>query len=424
MGGRLEFCGVSASYGETQVLSDFSMTLEPGDLTGLIGANGAGKSTLIRCVSGLLPLTSGRILLDGEDNAGFRPAARARKVAVVPQNFNVEFDFTAEDIVTMGRNPYAGEKGKSASRERRIVREAMERTGTAGFAGRLFSQLSGGEKQRVIIARAIAQEPEIILLDEPTSALDLSHQSEVMELVRQLSAEEGLTVMAVLHDVNLAARYCRRLVMMKGGKRIAEGSPREVVTRKNLNQIYNMKVIVREHPVFDCPEILPIRVLSGAATDRPLRIHVICGGAGAGRVLEELDEMGHDVSAGVLNQGSDDWAVCRALGIPMSEERPFTMISEEKQRENLEMMKDADVILVADIPFGAANINNLQGLEELGVPVVFHSHCQDFTGGGLAERISAIRRAGLLAEIGDHDEFLAMVRGDGPEIRKKDGKSE
>ena len=410
MGGRLEFQNISVSYGEKPVLSDFSAVLEPGEFVGLIGANGAGKSTLIKCVSGLLPLSGGRILLDGTDNSLLKPISRARRVAVVPQNFHVEFDFTAEDIVSMGRNPYARERRKNLGEEKKIVRSAMERTAVWELGDRLFSQLSGGERQRVIIARAIAQQPAIILLDEPTSALDLSHQIEVMELIRELSQKEKLTIVAVLHDINLAARYCRRLIMLQKGRVLADGAPQEVILKTNLDQIYNMKVMVRPHPVFQCPEILPIRVLSGEAAATPLRIHVICGSGSAGRILEELDEMGHDVRAGVLNEGSDDWAMCKALGIPVIEERPFTMISPEKQRENLRAMKDADAVLIADVPFGTGNINNLSGLEELGVPVFFHTHCQDFTGGRLEERLRAMRKKSRLIEIGDHDEFLNIVR--------------
>ncbi len=406
----LEFQQVHAGYGSREILSGFSARLEPGEFVGLIGANGAGKSTLIKCVSGLLSLRSGRILIDGRDNSGLQPGERAKKVAVVPQAFEVEYDFTVEDIVFMGRNPYIREKGHNKAKDQELVNRALRMTKTEEFAGRLFSQLSGGEKQRVIIARAIAQEPEVILLDEPTSALDLSHQIEVMELIRRLNEEEGLTVVAVLHDVNLAARYCKRLIMLNDGMVIADGAPEQVIVKKNLNQIYHMKMMVRDNPLFGCPEIVPIRVLETEGVRTPLRIHVICGGTSAGKVLEQLDEMGHDVSAGVLNEGSGDWSVCRSLGLSMVEERPFTLITPEKQKENLAMMADADFILIADLPFGAANINNLLGLETQSAQVVFHTHCEDFTGGMLEERLRAIRSAGHLVEIEDHSQFVEMVR--------------
>ncbi|MCI8814616.1 MAG: ABC transporter ATP-binding protein, partial [Lachnospiraceae bacterium] len=200
----LEFHHVAAGYGEREILKDVTMSVRQGEFAGLIGSNGTGKSTLIKCISGLLPLKRGNISICGKENSSLKSRERARMVAVVPQSYHVEYDFTVEDIIMMGRNPYLGFRKKEGQEDYDIVEEAMQATNTEIFRRRYYNELSGGERQRVILARAIAQKPRIILLDEPTSALDVHHQIEVMELITKLNQEEHMTVLAVLHDINMA----------------------------------------------------------------------------------------------------------------------------------------------------------------------------------------------------------------------------
>ena len=413
----LKFEAVRAGYGDREILKGFSAKIDRGEFVGLIGANGAGKSTLLKCLSGLLPVTDGRILVEGRDNAALKQRERARMVAVVPQSFAIDYDFLVEEIVLMGRNPYLSYRDRESERDYAIVEEAMKMTGTLSFKGRLFNELSGGEKQRVIIARAIAQEPDIILLDEPTSALDIHHQIEVMELIEHLNKKRGVTVVAVLHDVNLASRYCGRLIMLQGGQVLADGVPSAVVVEENLRHIYKMKMVVRENPMFNKPEIIPIRVLAPGESEKSLKIHVIGGGGGAAQILETLDDLGHRVTAGVLNEGSDDWLVARALGLTMVTAPPFTEISETMQAENLRLMADADVVLVADVPFGLANIRNLAGIERISGRIFFHTSGlkNDFTGSALTERIKAIEAVKPIAFIDDYDQFLRQLGASGKE---------
>ena len=188
--------------------------------------------------------------MGGRDNAGLKQRERSQMVAVVPQSFDIDYDFTAEDIVLMGRNPYLRYKDSESAEDYRIVEQAMKMTKTLGFRGLMFNELSGGEKQRVIIARAIAQEPDIILLDEPTSALDVHHQIEVMELIDQLNKNDHMTVVAVLHDINLASRYCGRLIMIQGGRVVADGPPADVVIERNLKQLYNCLLYTSQQPLW------------------------------------------------------------------------------------------------------------------------------------------------------------------------------
>lgn len=407
----LRFESVAAGYGDHHVLKGFSADLVAGDFVGLIGSNGTGKSTLLKCVSGLLPINSGKIEIFGKDTARLKQRERSQMVAVVPQSFDIDYEFTVEDICLMGRNPYHSMMERETEEDFEIVRQALAMTGTLKFKDRLFNALSGGEKQRVIISRAIAQEAPIILLDEPTSALDLHHQIEVMELIAELNRERGTTILAVLHDVNLAARYCGRLIMLEGGQVLADGPPDKVIVESNLDKLYQMKLLVKKNPLFERPEIIPIRVLDNPRQERRAHIHVICGGGAAGKILEEMNYLGHRVSAGVLNEGSDDWLIAKSLGLEVVEESPFTAISAAKQSENLALMREADLILIADVPFGKSNINNLLGLEDMPGILYFHkaNYAQDFTGGEVGQRLADISKSKKIFEISDHDEFIQLL---------------
>lgn len=389
----LSFSHAAVGYGEKLVLKDVSFQVQKGEYVALIGSNGTGKSTLIKCVSGLLPLAGGEIQICGKNLRSLKARERAQLVAVVPQSYYVDYDFTVEDIVMMGRNPYIDFRHRESKEDREIAERAMELTKTEVFRGRYYNELSGGERQRVILARAITQQPEIILLDEPTSALDLHHQIEVMELIRDLNEKEHITVVAVLHDINLASRFCSRIVMLKDGKVSADGTPQEIVNRKDMEELYDMKILIRENPLLRKPEIMPIRVMDEKKTDKPLRIHVICGEKGGVQLIEMLENMGHQVSAGVMNQGSDDNAICEYLDIPRVVIPDFQPVKEEDQKKNLQLMADADVIIVADIPFGAANIHNLDELENQRATLYIHEHVQenDFTGGLLKKRLKEIK---------------------------------
>lgn len=390
----LSFSHVAVGYGEKLVLRDVSFQITKGEYVALIGSNGTGKSTLIKCVSGLLPLMGGEVQICGRDLRHLKAKERARMVAVVPQSYYVDYGFTVEDIVMMGRNPYIDLRHRESKKDREIAEHAMELTKTTQFRDRLYNELSGGERQRVILARAITQQPQIILLDEPTSALDLHHQIEVMELIRELNEKEQITVVAVLHDINLASRFCSRIVILKDGTVKADGSVQEVINREEMESLYNMKLLVKNNPLLGKPEIIPIRVIDETKADIPKRIHVICGEKGGVRLLEQLVNMGHHVTAGVLNQGSDDNEICDYLGIPHVEIGAFNPVRQEDQAKNLELMRDADAVIVADIPFGEANIHNLDGLEKIKGALYIHENIrnQDFTGGKVQKRLQEIQK--------------------------------
>lgn len=402
----LFFPHVAVGYGEKTVLRDVSFQVKKGEYVALIGSNGTGKSTLIKCVSGLLPLNSREIEICGKNSRKLKPKERARMVAVVPQSYYVDYDFTVEDIVMMGRNPYIDFRHRESQEDREIAERAMKLTKTDMFRNRLYNQLSGGERQRVILARAITQQPEIILLDEPTSALDLHHQIEVMELIRQLNEKEHITVLAVLHEINLASRFCSRIVILKDGKVKADGTPREIINRQEMEELYEMRLLVKNNPLIEKSEIIPIRVMDEKQTAKPLRIHVICGEKGGVRILEQLTNMGHAVTAGVVNRESDDAEICEYLDIPRVEIGSFQTVGQEELAKNLELMKDADAVIVADILFGEANIRNLDGLEHVKGELYIHKNIlnQDFTHGQLQRRLDEIQK---IKEIHFYEKFNA-----------------
>lgn len=251
---------ITCRYGARTVLEGFSLEVAPGEFLAVAGPNGSGKSTLVRAIAGTLPLAGGRIRLGQRDLARTPARERARLLAVVAQETAVEFDFAAEEIVMMGRLPHLRRFQGERQQDRTAVRESMERTDTWQLCDRLITGLSGGERQRVLVARALAQEPRLLLLDEPTAHLDIAHQVELLDLVRRLNREQGVTVITVLHDLNLAALYASRLLMIKEGRMVAEGSPRTVVTEANVAAVFGSRVRVLSHPVEGTPQVM---LLSG-----------------------------------------------------------------------------------------------------------------------------------------------------------------
>jgi iron complex transport system ATP-binding protein len=247
--------GLTVGYHDRRVLDAVSLEIGRSEFCGLLGPNGSGKSTLLRTLAGVLRAWAGRAELFGVDVSTLSPRAIARRVAVIPQGVAMLFPFTVREIVAMGRHPHLGRFQRESPRDRQAIDEALEETDTAALAGRPVDELSGGERQRVVIARALAQEPELILLDEPTTHLDVNHQIEVFELLARLNRERALTVLAVSHEVNVCAEYCRRLILLKAGRVVADGSPAELVTPELIREVYDAPVHVLANPTSGAPLI-------------------------------------------------------------------------------------------------------------------------------------------------------------------------
>ena len=240
---------VQFRLGSRQLLQPLDLQIPQGQVCGLIGHNGSGKSTLIKLLARQQPATGGRILLDGQDLASYSSREFARRVAYLPQQPAATDQLTVRELVRFGRQPWHGLLGRFGPDDQRAVARAMALTQIEPYADRLVESLSGGERQRVWLAALIAQQTRYLLLDEPTSALDVAHQVEVLALIRQLSHELDLGVVLVLHDINMAARYCDRLVALREGALLRQGTPEELMTSATLADIYQLPMQVLAHPV-------------------------------------------------------------------------------------------------------------------------------------------------------------------------------
>jgi iron complex transport system ATP-binding protein len=253
----LEIENICVNYGRHSALDDVSLKVHPGEIVALIGPNGAGKTTLIRAVSGVQSMKSGIVRILGQDLLTIPVRERARLLAVVPQARNLPPAFTVYESTLMGRTPYLGWLGQAGTADRERALHALESTQLQELSSRRVGELSGGEQQRVLLARALAQETPVLLLDEPTTHLDLQHQSRLLNLVRSLASERQLSVLMALHDLNLAGLYADRVALLVNGHLQACGTPHEVLTEKTLAEVYRIPVHVVTHPEYGSPLILP-----------------------------------------------------------------------------------------------------------------------------------------------------------------------
>lgn len=253
---NLQIRKVSFSYTDGLVLHDINLSIEAGETVGLLGPNGSGKTTLLKLASGVLRPTQGEILLEGLSLNRLSRRKIAQRVAVVPQQFYIPFAFTVGEIVLLGRTPFIKAFSGEKERDRQVARRIMELTGISQLERRAFNELSGGERQKAILALALAQEPKLLLLDEPTAHLDINHQIEILELVNGLNREQGVTVVAAMHDLNLAALYFDRLVLLKEGAIFADGPPSDVLTEDIIKEVFSATVRVTQHPSAKVPYVI------------------------------------------------------------------------------------------------------------------------------------------------------------------------
>ena len=239
---------LSFSYADTVVLKSVSTTVEPGEFVAIVGPNGAGKSTFLKILAGLLRNYSGTVEFEGKPIAALPPRDLARKVAFVPQETHVVFPFTVSQMVLMGRLPHQATGLFDSAIDVDRATFAMQATETLHLAAKPFNQLSGGERQRAVLASALAQEPEVLLLDEPTVFLDLKHQIQFYDIVERLNLEQRMTIVSVTHDVNLAARYARRMIAVRGGEFVADGTPDSVLTPEHIHDIFEISAAVFPRP--------------------------------------------------------------------------------------------------------------------------------------------------------------------------------
>jgi len=252
-GAALEVRDLGFAYGDRPVLAGVDLALAPGDRVALLGPNGAGKSTLLALAAGLLRPAAGSVMVDGAEVASLPARARARRIALVPQHPVTPFAFTVREWVSLGRTPHTSPLRGDGPEDRAAVERALVLAEVADLADRPIGELSGGERQRAALAQALAQEPRLLLLDEATAHLDLRHQMALLGLVARLSRESGLTVLAALHDANLAALWFDRLAVLHEGRLVAEGPPREVIRPELWEAVFGCRVVLLEHPTEGLP---------------------------------------------------------------------------------------------------------------------------------------------------------------------------
>jgi iron complex transport system ATP-binding protein len=350
---------VVVELGEEWVLDGVSLEVAQGDFVGLVGPNGAGKTTLLRTINGALTPTEGTVEVSDEDVHSLSSRAASRLVATVPQTTELSFDFSVREAVEMGRTPHRSRFGTWTVTDEETVDRALSRTAVEDLADRPVSAVSGGERQRTLIARALAQTTPVMLLDEPTASLDINHQVRTLELVRALVAE-GKTALAAIHDLNLAAHYCDELVLLADRQVLTAGRPEDVLTEANLREAFDTNAVVSRHPVTGSVYVTALPDFGVSSDTVAGQVHVVGGGGSAARVLYLLTAAGYTVTAGALNEGDTDTETARHLGIDTVTVPPYASVDESAHDAVVERVAAADAVVVTDVEVGEGNLANLE----------------------------------------------------------------
>ena len=253
----LEIKNLTFGYESNIVLSEINLSFSEGEFVGIIGPNGAGKSTLLKIIDGILPCQEDRVLLNEMEVGSYPRKLLSRLISYLPQETEFAFSYTVEEVVRMGRFPYLKGIVYYSHEDEQVIKNAMRIMDIERFIHRNFNELSGGEKQRVLIASALVQQPRILLLDEPTSALDLHHQIEIYQILKDQQRTQKLTIIVVTHDINLAAQYCERMILLHRGKIVSDGTSDEVLKFQTLQDIFGVKVYIDINPMTQSIYILP-----------------------------------------------------------------------------------------------------------------------------------------------------------------------
>jgi iron complex transport system ATP-binding protein len=365
----LEIEHITFGYNQQPLLYDVSLQIARSEMVGLLGPNGSGKTTLLRLISGILQPQQGQVVLDGRTLQQWGRRKVAQRIAVVPQELHMPFDFTVEQMVELGRTPFVKSFwGVRSIQDRLLIQESMRATGVDGFATRVFYELSGGERQRVTLAMALAQQPAVLLLDEPTSHLDIKYQVEILELAQQLNRERGVTIIAAIHDLNLAARYFPRLLLFQRGV-VADAGPAEVLEPGLLSRVYGIQVQVGILRGSEHLSVLPpSRVDEHEVAQREeshskpdpnslfLMVHVIAGGGSGEVLMRALADVAIPFVAGALNIGDSDHTLALRLASKVITEQPFAPISPLVLKQVRESLSKARVLILCPTAIGPGNL--------------------------------------------------------------------
>ncbi len=349
----LDIRDLRVKLGSSEILKGVTFRVRDGDMVALLGPNGSGKSTLLRTIFGILRPEAGVVYLDGKKITEMSVTEIAKEIGYLPQETS-EPELRVLDVVLLGRTPYMEGLRLPHKSDIELARRALKKVGLDGFENRPFTSLSGGEKQKVFLARVFAQDSKILLFDEPTSHLDISSQIDIMEIIRE-SVKDRRSALIAIHDINLSASFCNKIMMIKNGRVVHAGTPEEVITPHNIRDVFRADVDVRKHAgrIYLVPKI-------ARSPDKGKRVHIICGGGTGREVIYMLDEMGYTVSAGVLNTLDSDWEAINEIGGEVVAEAPFSPVSPESHEENLKLIEKSDLVILSSIPVGKGNLLNLK----------------------------------------------------------------
>jgi iron complex transport system ATP-binding protein len=349
---------LGAGYNGQARVAGINISAHKGDVLCLIGPNGAGKTTMLRTFAGLLPPVKGETLLSGENIGAINAADRARRLAVVLTERPLAFLTSAYEIAAAGRTPYTNFFGALTADDHAIVRDALETVGAAELADRDFLSLSDGEKQKVMIARALAQQPEIIILDEPTSHLDIRHKLEVMEIVNRLARETGIAVILALHDIDLALKHCGFLLLVKDGRVLSAGKPEEIAASagEELSDSPNgiEYIFSLEKASFDT-------ITGGVEThnSNAARLFVVPGGGRGAKIFRFLSRQGAGIAAGALHRGDLDHRIARLMRLPLAEGKAFSPFDQPTLDRAFDLMRGCNAVIDSGFPLGEINRGNV-----------------------------------------------------------------
>ena len=341
---------LNVGYDSKVIIRDVEVNALRGQTICLIGPNGAGKSTILRTLSGMLAPVEGTVYIGEKNMREVEPVSKAKQMAVVlTEKLNVNMA-TAYDIVAMGRMPYTGFFGRLSVDDHRIVRECIETVGADSLSARDFRSLSDGEKQKIMIARALAQEPSLIILDEPTSHLDIRHKVEVMSILNRLSGESGVTVIMALHDIDIAVKSCQIVLMIKDGVVVNQGKPEDIISQDTIGELYNIDGASYDSVLGSleiCNEKSPeVYIAAGAGTGAP--------------IFRMISRMGYGIATGILHENDMDWSVSKAMKLTVISEDSFSQIGEKNIALARGYLEDAAFIIDTGFPVGEFNRENLE----------------------------------------------------------------
>ena len=389
-----------AGYGTQEIVKSISCSFASGTFTGIIGPNGSGKTTLLKAFSRVIP-SSGILELNGNAVSDYTPAELGMALGFVPQDEGRPFSYTVLQVVLMARYARTSRFAALAPDDFARCRQAISETGVAHLSDRSIQTLSGGEWQRVLIARALAQDTNVLLLDEPTSHLDLSHQSDILSLMRSL-AGSGSTIIGVFHDLNLAALYCDRLIMIQHGRIVTDGTPAQVLTPEKIRQVYSADVVTSCHPATGRTFLMPIATTNGSINPkkRP-HVLVISGGGSGTDLLHFLSRKGYTLTAGILATTDTDYLTAKALEIPSIAVLPFSQIPAHSLEKLRSLFPRADRIILSAHPVGMGNLPVIHALREadpariiIHIPDDGDFSTYDFAKGAAATAFQDLYKAG------------------------------